>query len=149
MQGTSHIIVGAAAAVIVNSTVVHFTNPALTPAFLVVVAANVIGSLGPDLDSGESTLRRATGTNRSNGIVGRIVDAIMPGHRGIMHSWLLAVGILLTAYYFGFDWAIAAAVGWAAHILADGAMGFAGVKNGGIAEYIMCGLVAFMAWRAL
>lgn len=135
MQGTSHIIIGAASAIIVNA-VAPFAPVELSLSFAAVIGANVLGSLAPDIDSDESTLRHATGTARSQGFLGRLVSAVMPSHRGWVHSPIMAAALVGLAVWLGWGWALAFAIGWAAHIVADTAMGVIGLKNGGIAEYV-------------
>ena len=146
MQGTSHIAVGLAAGVIVNHF--HpFVHPALTIGAGIVVIANVLGSLGPDLDADESRIRHLTNTARSDGCLGRLVSVIMPKHRGWIHSPVLAVALALLAWWSGQGWALSAAIGWASHILADNLMGVLHIKNQSLGELALVITAAILAWR--
>jgi len=146
MQGHSHIVVGLSAAVIVNSF--HpFAHFALSIPFGAVVIANVLGSLGPDLDADESRIRHMTHTARSDGCLGRLVSVIMPKHRGWIHSPVLAGLLLALAFWIGQGWAIAFSVGWASHLLADGIMGVLHFKNQSLAELLLVISAAFIGWR--
>jgi membrane-bound metal-dependent hydrolase YbcI (DUF457 family) len=152
MQGHSHIIVGASAAVIANSFLHFFTLPPDQPPLKViplgiVIIANVLGSLGPDLDADESRIRHMTNTARSDGCIGKLVSIIMPHHRGWIHSPILAAALVALAMWLRWDWAVAASIGWAAHILADNLMGVLHFKNQSFMELIMVIGAALLAWR--
>jgi membrane-bound metal-dependent hydrolase YbcI (DUF457 family) len=146
MQGHSHIVVGASAAVICNSFI-HFAYPALSIPFGIVVLANVIGSLGPDIDADESRIRHMTGTARSDGCMGKLVSILMPHHRGWIHSPVLACLFFAFAMWLGWDWVLAASIGWASHILADNLMGVFHFKNQSFMELIMVVGIALVGWR--
>jgi len=140
MNGPNHVVVGLAAVLITVPAVLSSPESGM-----LCLAAGVAGALLPDLDSGESSIRRASGTNRSAGCLGRVISAIMPGHRGIIHSPWLAAAIAAGAWYSGAPWAWALAAGWVSHIIADGGMAILGIKNGGILEYALAYGALFVA----
>ncbi|HEY4691113.1 MAG TPA: metal-dependent hydrolase [Anaerolineae bacterium] len=120
MKGESHIVLGAAAGAALHLAVPYL--PAGVLPLSVVIGVNVVGSLLPDIDSDESIIRQATGTNRRSGCLGWIVSlgfSLFGGHRAITHS-LIALGLVAgLARWAGQPWALAFAVGYAAHLLAD------------------------------
>lgn len=94
MRTESHVVIGIAAGL-----ALHLARP-YVPDGLVglswTLAANVLGSLLPDVDADESRVRRFTGTNRRAGFLGRLVSLgarLSGGHRALTHT-ALAMGLL-------------------------------------------------------
>lgn len=113
MKGTTHAVLGVVALAALTPL------PAFLPHLLLVSVCAGVGALLPDLDSDESLIRHETHTARSDGPLGWLVSAIMPSHRGVTHSGLAALLVFLLARAIGKDWALALAIGYAAHIAAD------------------------------
>lgn len=122
MKGMSHVLVGTAIVM-----VVHARSPlAESLTGLVPVAlATIVGSLLPDVDSDESTLRQATGTARSQGVVGRLMSLIvrlLGGHRGALtHSlfaWVVVAGVAGVYFRGNMPW-VAFSLGYLSHLAAD------------------------------
>lgn len=146
MRGVSHIVFGAGAAIVVNSFE-HYAQPTMTLPFFGVVLANVFGSLGPDMDADESKIRHVTGTAKSDGCLGQWISVIMPKHRGWIHSSTLACALVGMSFWLRWDWAIAFALGWAAHILTDNILGVLKIHNGGLVELLLVAAAGILAWR--
>lgn len=121
MKGHSHIIIGAAAAIAAYG--VGFIQPVGWASIAACVGANVLGSLLPDIDSDEGTLRQMTGTARSNGCFGLLaslgISAITGGHRALTHTLLVTGTIAGVAWWIHAPWLMAFAIGYVAHIVAD------------------------------
>jgi len=122
MKGVSHVLVGTAAVMLVHDRVpLADSLTGLVP----VALATILGSLLPDVDSDESTLRQATGTARSQGVVGRIVSLIVRvfgGHRGALTHSLFAWGLVVTlagVYFRGNMTWVAFSLGYLSHLAAD------------------------------
>jgi inner membrane protein len=121
MKGHSHIILGAAAGL--AGYAVGLIHPVGWAHIAGCVVASIAGSLLPDLDSDESTLRQMTGTARSNGCLGRLVSGMVGvvtgGHRAATHTLTALLVVGLFAWKVEQPWALAFAVGYLAHIVAD------------------------------
>jgi inner membrane protein len=114
MMGLNHVITGALAYLSVDQV----THSRLTAPSLNYLAAAVLGSLTPDLDSPKSSLgRRVRPLSWSLKII--------YGHRGFTHSLLacLLVGIGLSFACFKWPgwttYGVAFTIGYTSHILAD------------------------------
>lgn len=118
MIGRTHAIIGAAA-VTGADIVTGGILPAHPIGLGVCLAAAILGALMPDIDSDESAIRQATGTNRRAGVHGRALSLLAPSHRGVTHSALAVLGLALAWRAWPHDWLLAFVVGYASHIAAD------------------------------
>jgi inner membrane protein len=116
MKGTTHALLGVTALVGWQGWIP--LPPDLPRLGLALVAAGV-GALLPDLDSDESLIRHQTHTARSDGPQGWLVSWIMPSHRGITHSGLMAAAICGLSWLWPHYWLTALAIGYVSHIVAD------------------------------
>lgn len=117
MKGHTHALLGVVAAVAVHS--VHPYLASGLPRLGLALVAAAIGALLPDLDADESLIRHETHTARSDGPLGWLVSWIMPSHRGVTHSGLAALAMLVLVWLAPHDWVIALAIGYVSHLLAD------------------------------
>jgi inner membrane protein len=123
MTAPSHIVTGLATVVVVGRVT------GVTPD-AVGLLAFLLGSLAPDID-GEGVITRP-GTILRN-LVGRgianLIDAVFEivpkfvnllfGHRGFIHSPLLAFSIFALGGYLGMPWLEWLGIGYASHLLGD------------------------------
>lgn len=117
MKGSTHALLGVTAAVAAHAYAPYLS--AALPHLGIALFAAGIGALLPDLDADEGLLRQVTRTARSDGCLGRLVSWIMPAHRGVTHSGLAALAMILLARAWPHAWIIALAVGYVSHLLAD------------------------------
>jgi inner membrane protein len=108
MMAKSHVVVSVAAW-IAAAPLLHL--PPLAPAYL---ALAVAGSLLPDIDHPKSWIGRRTRP------VSTAIAKIL-GHRGVTHSALAVVGLVVLLLHNGYRQAAvsALAVGYASHLAAD------------------------------
>ena len=86
-------------------------------ALVVGIALAGIASLGPDLDRPGSALSRCLGP--LSWLLSVVIFRLC-GHRGLLHAPLCAVGVALVAWHWlPSDLAVAVAIGWSSHCLAD------------------------------
>jgi len=120
VKGTSHVALGACTAL-----ALHLMQPYLPselPALGLALAASGLGSLLPDIDSGEAMVRQLTGTARGGGCLGWAVSLGMHalgGHRALTHTVFVAALLAYAASTLHRPWLIAFAAGYIAHIAAD------------------------------
>lgn len=123
MKGHSHAILGVAALASVHALVAPLSDRPSDLVYFGIVAA--VAALVPDIDSDESTIRQATGTARSDGLLGRAASWIMArvtGHRGALTHSLMAwflFSLLAGMYFVGGMAFVAFSVGYLSHLLAD------------------------------
>lgn len=108
MMARSHVVVGIAAW-IVTAPLLHLSPTA--PAYLLLAVA---GSLLPDIDHPASWVGRRT-RPLSTGI------AALLGHRGITHSAVAVVGLVIVLFQLGYRHGTVAALatGYLSHLAAD------------------------------
>jgi inner membrane protein len=116
MKGSTHALLGVVSLVGLQGWIP--LPPDLPRLGLALVAAGV-GALLPDLDADESLIRHETHTARSDGPLGWLVSWIMPSHRGLTHSGLACLLIVLLAKQWPTYWPTALAIGYVSHIVAD------------------------------
>lgn len=123
MTAPTHIVTGLATVVVVGRV------SGVTPDSVGLLAF-IVGALAPDID-GEGVITRPGTILRA--LVGRgignLLDAIFElvsavihlvfGHRGFIHSPLLACSITGLGVYLGQEWLVWFGVGYAAHLLGD------------------------------
>lgn len=89
-----------------------------------IMAATVIGSLLPDVDSDESTIRQATATAPSQGCIGKLFSLALKlfgGHRALTHTllaWVFA-SFWVMVWQRGNLASVGFSIGYLAHLLAD------------------------------
>jgi membrane-bound metal-dependent hydrolase YbcI (DUF457 family) len=123
MTAPTHILTGLASVIVVG----HFTG--VTPDGVGLLAF-LTGSLAPDID-GEGVITRPGTILRE--LIGRgpavVIDAVFEfiaavvqflfGHRGFIHSPLIAICLLLGGWPGGMSWLVCFGAGYAAHLLGD------------------------------
>jgi inner membrane protein len=117
VNGKTHALLGVASAVALHTYAPYL--PAGVPGLPLAVCAAALGALLPDIDADESLIRHSTNTARSDGCLGWIVSHIMPSHRGVTHSGIVALAVIGAAWHWPVYWLIAFAAGYVSHLAAD------------------------------
>lgn len=170
MKGYSHLAIGTFTVITFSLRVAPLWRDFNSAILSLIVAA--VGSLLPDIDSDESLIRRSTGTNRSSGWGGRIISWLISipsgGHRVAFHSplVLLALSWIALIYFRGNLPAVAFAMGYGLHLLADALtvegipwlwpftrrrFGLPLIRTGGVGEYffmVAFGVASVLLWKS-
>jgi membrane-bound metal-dependent hydrolase YbcI (DUF457 family) len=172
MTAPTHILTGLASVVVVGRI------GGVTPD-AVSLLAFIVGSLAPDID-GQGVITRP-GRILQNLIgreLGRVLDALFEfisvvlnalfGHRGFIHSPLVALCIIGLGHYLGWAWLMWFGGGYASHLLGDALtaggipmwspissrrVSLSGLKTGSRSEYVLAGMllvfVCLCGWTLL
>ena len=130
MTAPTHILTGLASVVVVGR-LTEISPDAVS------LLAFIVGTLAPDIDGNGSITRPGT---ILRGLLGReiggVLDAIFEliaavirslfGHRGFIHSPLVALCIIGSGHYWDMEWLMWFGGGYAAHLLGD-AVTYAGI----------------------
>jgi membrane-bound metal-dependent hydrolase YbcI (DUF457 family) len=137
MLGRTHIVIGltALAAVetgtqIAGGLVQPHPVAGIPTGPLLCLGAAAVGALLPDLDANESTIQQQLG------VAGELAHSGMNllglKHRGVLHSGLATIIVLVLSAYFGYrlgyvDAGLALSLGYASHVVIADAMTISGV----------------------
>ena len=126
MLGRTHLVIGVAMVVAADGTV-GFVQPhsgsGLAVGPFLCLGLAMVGSLAPDIDAEASVLR---GSSRILGLVSTTLRGVGLTHRGLTHSGLAALMVMLLSlaaggWLGGLDLGLAFGLGYAGHIIADAA----------------------------